>query len=141
MDDDQANEWREKAERAALPHQRLRVWHAAVELLSLVQREPPGDAELRDQATRAAKSVALGIAEGAALEGAMRVRHLKIARASAIEVAAAYELADTVGERVPRVRVERLATAVYAMLTRMIRPHRRSGVESEQLPRSPAHHR
>src|SRR5262245_48827183 len=101
MDDHQASEWRKRAEGAVLPHQRLRVWHAAVELLGVVQAEPPGDAELRDQATRAAKSVCLGIAEAAALEGAMRGRHLRISRASAVEVAAAYQLAETIGDRVP----------------------------------------
>jgi four helix bundle protein len=125
MDDDQASEWRKKAEGAMLPHQRLRLWHAGVELLGVVQREPPGDAELRDQAMRAVRSVCLGIAEGAALEGAHKNRHLRIARASAVEVAAAYELAEAIGERVPRARVEQLATAAYAMLTRMIRPRPR----------------
>ena len=49
-----------------LSHHRLRVWHYAVELVRLVHRQPIGDAELRDQAGRAAKSVGLNVAEGAA---------------------------------------------------------------------------
>jgi hypothetical protein len=55
-----------------------------------------------------------------------RLRHFKIARASAIEVVAAYELAEALGESVPRSAVEQIATAFYAMLTRLIRPRPRS---------------
>lgn len=124
MNDNHPNDWKERAERAVLVHQRLRVWHAAMDLVRVAQTAAPGDAELRNQATRAAKSVALGIAEGAAHEGAMRLKHFKIARASAVEVVAAFELAEGLGESVPRAEVERVGTAIYAMLTRLIRPRR-----------------
>ena len=83
-----------------LSHHRLRVWHLALELVKLTKASPIGDAELRDHGSRAAKSVALNIAEGAALDGAAQRRHFGIARASVVEAVAAYEIAaaiDSVG--------------------------------------------
>jgi len=53
-----------------LCHHRLHVWHYSIQLVRLVKAAPIGDRELRDQAERACRSVALNTAEGAALEGA-----------------------------------------------------------------------
>jgi four helix bundle protein len=58
--------------RHQLAHHSLLVWHRATELVRLVAERPINDRELRNQAARAAKSVALNIAEGAGLEGAER---------------------------------------------------------------------
>ena len=104
----------------SLLHHRLRVWHRAVELVMLIHAHPIGDAELRDQANRAARSTALNIAEGAAVRGAAKRRHFVIARGSVVEVAAAYELAAALGESLPQHQVEELASMLSAMLTGLI---------------------
>ena len=88
-------------QREMLSHHRLRVWAKARQLVRLVGKSPIGDAELRHQASRAAKSVGCNIAEGAALDGASKKKHYKIARGSAVEVVAAYELASDIGETAP----------------------------------------
>ena len=103
-----------------LPHQSLRVWRRAVRLVEICCEQPPQDAELRNQATRAAKSVALNIAEGAPLKGRSRKRFFQIAKGSLVEVAAAYELAAAIGEEVPGEAVAEEVDAVFAMLTRLI---------------------
>ena len=106
---------------AEMSHHKLRVWTKARSLVRLVSRVPIGDAELRNQASRAAKSVGCNIAEGAALDGASKKRHYKIARGSVIEVVAAYELAEDCGEQVPVDEVTELARAIASMLTGLIR--------------------
>lgn len=104
-----------------LSHHRLRVWHKARELVRLVNQHPIGDAELRAQASNAAKSVGCNVAEGAALDGAAKKRHYRIARGSVIEVVAAYELAQDCGETPPVDQVARLVAAIASMLTGLIR--------------------
>ena len=71
--------------------------------------------------SRAAKSVGCNIAEGAALDGASKKRHYRIAKGSAVEVVAAYELASDIGETVPTDEVTRLGAAIASMLTGLIR--------------------
>jgi len=105
----------------SLLHHRLRAWHRAVELVQLVHLHPIGDAELREQANRAARSCALNIAEGAALRGAAKRRHFVIAQGSLVETVAAYELAAAIGERVPVARVQELGAMLSAMLGGLIR--------------------
>jgi four helix bundle protein len=104
-----------------LCHHRLQVWHYAMELVRLVKAQPIGDRELRDQAERACRSVALNIAEGAALDGAAKRRYFKIARASGMETVAAYELAETLGEPVAVEEVTRLGIIIVSMLSGLIR--------------------
>ena len=61
---------------ARLPFQSLDVYVAARELAAVVHGAQIGDAELRDQATRAAKSVFLNLCEGLPSDsGPMRRRH------------------------------------------------------------------
>lgn len=115
------NETRYAQQRDKLSHHRLRVWAKARELLRLVSKNAIGDAELRHQASRAAKSVGCNIAEGAALEGGSKKKHYKIAKGSVVEVVAAYELADDIGEVLPVDDVTRLAAAIASMLTGLIR--------------------
>ncbi len=103
-----------------LSHHRLRVWDKARELVRLVNQHPIGDAELRHQASKAAKSVGCNIAEGAALDGAAKKRHYRIARGSIIEVVAAYELAMDCGETVPIDEIAQLGAAIASMLTGLI---------------------
>ncbi len=91
-----------------------------MELVRLVSARRIGVAELRNQAIRAAISVGLNVSEGAALEGAARRRHFCIARGSASEVAAAYELAAAMGEG-EREDVETLCNDIAAMLSGLMR--------------------
>ncbi len=107
--------------RKVLANRRFLVWGKAVELVRLVRRSPIEDAELRRHAQQAATSVALNIAEGAAHGGGARGRHFKIARGSVGEVAAAYELADAIGESVPVAEVIDQANQLAAMLSALIR--------------------
>jgi four helix bundle protein len=82
----------------AFPFQRLDVYVAARELASVVHLSRIGDAELRDQASRASKSVVLNLAEGLGSESpGVRRRHFAIAAGSVFEVAAAVDLALAVG--------------------------------------------
>ena len=104
-----------------LNYRRFLVWKRAVELVRVVGERPLGDAELRNQARRAATSVGLNIAEGCGLVGAMRTKHFKVARGSVAEVAAAYDLAAALGEPVPLEHVADLANQLAAMLTALIR--------------------
>ena len=74
---------------------------------------------LRRQAERAVDSIALNIAEAAGLDGKRNKSQFRIARGSALEVVAAYELANAYGESVPLDEVIREGTAVVAMLSRL----------------------
>jgi four helix bundle protein len=88
--------------------------------VELCSRTPPQDAELRNHALRAAKSVALNTAEGAPLTGKARKRFFRTARASLVEVVAAYEIADKLGENVPLCKIMQAADEIYAMLTKLM---------------------
>ena len=80
------------------PFQQLDVYVLARELARAVHAAGIGDPELRDQATRAAKSAFLNIAEGLPdTSVAVRRRHFAIARNSLCEVAAAVDLAVAIG--------------------------------------------
>ena len=80
------------------PFQKLDVYRAARELVLLVTRAAIRDAELRDQATRAAKSVLLNLAEGLSERApGTRRRHFSIARNSLAELAAALDVAQALG--------------------------------------------
>ena len=105
------------------PFQKLEVYIQARELAAAVHRANIGDAELRDQATRAAKSVFLNISEGLPdTQLGVRRRHFGIARNSLCEVAAAVDLAAAVaalsvgvaGELVGR--MQRVATLLAGLL-------------------------
>jgi four helix bundle protein len=80
------------------PFQKLEVYIQARELAAGVHFANIGDVELRDQATRAAKSVFLNLAEGLPdSQLGVRRRHFCIARNSLCEVAAAVDLAAAMG--------------------------------------------
>ena len=78
----------------ALPHERLLVYQEASRLLTHVREAKITDAQLRDQALRAAKGVCLNIAEGAGRRtSADKARVYGIARAECCEVGAALDIA------------------------------------------------
>ena len=106
-----------------LPHHKLRAFGAAVELLAAVRDARVRDAGLREQAMRSAKSCCLNVAEGAGrVSRADKARVFGIARAEAVEAAAAVEIAALCGEAIDPAQVLVAADAVVARLTGLIRP-------------------
>ena len=84
--------------RTSLPHHKLIAFSVAKELLLAVVAANIKDAELRDQATRAAKGAALNTAEGAGRASPKdKARVYAIARGEAAEAAAAVEIAAALG--------------------------------------------
>ena len=85
-----------------LPFQRLHVYRVALELLRRVTDAKIRDNELRDQATRAAKSTFLRLCEGLPLDAvAMRRKYFREAQGSLHETVGAMDAArvlDAVGE-------------------------------------------
>ena len=81
------------------PHETLRAYQQAVQISRWVSatRFPRGMAWAKDQAQRAAGSVALNIAEGRGRAGQARRNHYEIAYASASEACAALDLLDLPG--------------------------------------------
>ncbi|MEO7113418.1 MAG: four helix bundle protein [Polyangiaceae bacterium] len=76
----------------------LEVYVAAKELAVLVQAARISDTELRDQATRAAKSCFLNLSEGLpSRQAGIRRRHFACAIGSLAEVCAALDLANALG--------------------------------------------
>ena len=111
----------------ALPFQSLDVYVAARELAALVHAARISDAELRDQATRAAKSVFLNLCEGLPSDsGPMRRKHFALANGSLHEVVGAVDLACAIGalapepaQRGPGARGAREADAPRARLMKL----------------------
>jgi four helix bundle protein len=89
-------------------------------LVKLVKAQRIENSELRDQAMRAAISVALNLAEGANRDRRAALNHFRIARGSAGEVGAAYEIASALGESVDSASVMALAGRITAMLRGVI---------------------
>ena len=83
---------------ATLPFQRLDCYQVALSLARLVHSARIGDAELRDQATRAAKSAFLNLCEGLPSDqSGVRRRYFRQADGSVHEVAGALDLAGAIG--------------------------------------------
>ena len=82
-----------------MDHERLDVYRLAVQVARwmLRARWPRGTADLKNQAVRAAASVALNIAEGNRRRGKARTNHLEIARGSAAEALTALQIVDLPG--------------------------------------------
>jgi len=107
-----------------LPHHRLVAFSVARELLLAVLACRISDPKLRDEATRSAKSACLNCAEGAGrVSRADKARVFAIARAEAVEAAAAVEIAALCGEVAPGParEVARLADRLVALLTGLVR--------------------
>ncbi len=83
---------------STLPFQRLDCYQVALSLARLVHAARIGDAELRDQATRAAKSAFLNLCEGLPSDQpGVRRRYFRQADGSVHEVAGALDLAGAIG--------------------------------------------
>jgi four helix bundle protein len=106
------------------PFQKLDVYRASRELARLVQQAQIGDAELRDQATRAAKSIFLNVAEGLPERSpGTRRRHFTTARNSLAELAAALDLALVLGalDEPHATQIEAVAVRLWPMLHGLLR--------------------
>ena len=85
------------------PFQRLDAYRSARALAALVHRAAIRDAELRDQATRAAKSAFLNLCEGLPDDRpAMRRKYFASADGSLHETVGAVDLAEAIGAVDPR---------------------------------------
>jgi four helix bundle protein len=100
-------------------HERLDAYRLAVEVARGVAaaRFPRGEADLRDQAVRASRSVVLNIAEGCSRGGRAARNHYRIALGSAAETCAALDLATVADVDTLQVQLRRIG----AMLSRMAR--------------------
>ena len=108
---------------ARFPFQSLDVYVAARELAALVHAARVADAELRDQATRAAKSVFLNLCEGLPSDsGPMRRKHFALANGSLHELVGALDLACAIGALAPEParRAQALAVRVKRMLRALL---------------------
>jgi four helix bundle protein len=102
--------------------QRMDVYRVARELVVLVHTAKIGDAELRDQATRAAKSVLLRLSEGLPHDSqGMRRKYFNEANGCVHEVLAALDVAAACGVLDPAVaqRGQLLAIRVKGMLRKL----------------------
>jgi len=95
-------------------HDRLHVYELAAQIARWAAKTNIRRT-LKDQLVRAADSVALNIAEGAARDGDVRKNHYRIALGSAAEVAAVLDLIDHDGTQATDIR------RVGAMLAKLSR--------------------
>ena len=109
-------------------YERRDVYQRSIEFLALAfavaERVPRGYASLADQLRRAAMSIPLNIAEGSAKpDGPDRRRYHAIARGSAMECAAIFDVARLLGESPTAALAEgkALLIRVVEMLSRMAR--------------------
>lgn len=109
----------------SLPFQRLDCYAAARALASLVHRAGIRDAELRDQATRAAKSAFLCLCEGLPNDRpAMRRKYFTESDNSLHETVGAVDLAAAIGAigQAEAAEIQRVAGRLRAMLRGLMRP-------------------
>src|SRR3954453_11874941 len=107
-----------------LPHESLRAYQGARELLMLVRGADISNPRLRDQALNAASSACLNIAEATGRSGAAdQKRVYAIARGEVCEVAAAFDVASTAGFCKAEVAANAAVVArkAYALLCGLIR--------------------
>jgi four helix bundle protein len=112
---------------SVFPFQRLDLYVLSRQLVVLVHGLDIRDAELRDQASRAVKSVHLNLSEGLPDDrGAMRRKYFLQADGSLHETAAAVDLAAAIGAIPQRRADDVLAVAgrVRAMLRGLLRAGR-----------------
>ena len=107
-----------------LPHHRLIAFEVAKQMLMAVRGAHIRDAKLRDEALRSAKSACLNTAEGAGrVTRADKARAFAIARAEAVEAAAAAEIAALCGDcsEAASREIVRIADRLVALLTGLCR--------------------
>src|SRR5688572_27684647 len=109
-----------------LAHEKLDVYRCAIDFLALTQRLldelPRGHAAVADQLKRAAMSIPLNIAESAGCRGAgERRRFLSIARGSAMECSAIFDVCRVLGLSggIDLEQGKELLVRIVSMLTKM----------------------
>ena len=111
----------------AFPFMRLDSYRAALELARLVHHARIADAELRDQATRAAKSTFLNLCEGLPDDRpSVRNRAFALADGELHEAAGAVDLAAAIGAlgEPEATAILAVASRLRAMLRGLMRPGR-----------------
>jgi four helix bundle protein len=110
-----------------MDHEKLDVYKLAIKLnkvaFSLIEELPRGQSAVADQLRRAAVSVPCNIAEGMGREpGPDRARFLLIARGSAMECAALFDVIDLLGtvDGEGLQKGKSLVRRIVGMLTRLI---------------------
>ena len=112
--------------RELLPFQKLDAYVVAKELAKLTHQAAIRDCELRDQATRAAKSAFLGLCDGLPSDASgIRRRDFDIANNSLHELIGAVDLADAIEAVDSEIAAKLLSLA--ARLKRMLRALARRG--------------
>ncbi|MEO7110837.1 MAG: four helix bundle protein [Polyangiaceae bacterium] len=104
--------------------QSLDIYLLAKELTVVVQQAHIKDAELRDQATRAAKSCFLNLSEGLPSDLAgIRRKHFALVNGSLGELCAAIDLASSLGaiDRSIAISIESLSERFAMMLRKLMR--------------------
>lgn len=99
-------------------HEQLIVYQLARDVARWVfhdARFPPGSSSLRDQAVRAAQSVALNIAEGRRQSGNARINHYRIAAGSAAEACAALDLVLIEGATAQQQVLRRVGSMLHGL--------------------------
>ena len=118
------NDARSSVPHPLLPHHRLIAFEVAKQLLLAVRDAHIRDAKLRDEALRSAKSACLNTAEGAGrVTRGDKARSFAIARAEAVEAAAAVEIAALLGDCSDgaSLAIARIADRLIALLTGLCR--------------------
>jgi four helix bundle protein len=80
---------------------------------------PRGLSDLKNQASRAATSVCLNLAEGCSRGGRAGINHLRIANASAAETAAALDIAFGEGASTQKEQLRRISIMVIGLIKRL----------------------
>jgi four helix bundle protein len=102
-------------------HERLDAYRLAVEVVRWLAstKFPPGNADLRDQALRASRSIALNIAEGQARGGDAGRNHCRIAAGSAAETCAVLDLVDLPGGPEQQEKLRRIGVMLHGLARRL----------------------
>ena len=101
-----------------LRHEQLHAYQLSRAVSLWIRNEarfPRGEASLRDQAKRAADSVALNLAEASYREGKDRLHHFRIAMGSAAECCAVLDLIEVPGSDETQKKLRR----VVAMISKL----------------------
>ncbi|QQR91321.1 MAG: four helix bundle protein [Myxococcales bacterium] len=107
-----------------LPIQRLEVYALAKDFARMVHEAGIKDRELRDQATRASKSVFLHLCEGLPNKGtAMRRKYFTGAQNSLNETVGAIDLAEAIGSTSPEhsQELQSLALRLHQIIAALMR--------------------
>ena len=78
-------------------------------------RFPRREGALKDQAQRAADSVALNLAEGCCREGKDRLYHFRVAMGSASECCAVFDLVDVAGAEDRQTELRRIVALICGL--------------------------